>query len=87
VATDRGWRRTGDRLVRDIAMRDFDSALALVEYVASAAVDYGRRPDMCISQFNRVRLTVANSHHAGITQAELRLAARISSALEGATLV
>jgi len=28
---------------------------------------------MCITEFNHVRLSVANPHHAGLTQAEIRL--------------
>jgi 4a-hydroxytetrahydrobiopterin dehydratase len=71
------WRRQGEVLVRELAFRDFDEALRFVERVAQAAVDYQRRPDMCISEFNRVRLTIANPHRAGITLAELRLAAKV----------
>jgi len=46
------------------------------------AVDYLRRPDMCISEFNRVRLRVVNSHHAGLTEAELRLVAKTSAVID-----
>jgi pterin-4a-carbinolamine dehydratase len=76
-----GWRATGDALVREIAMRDFDEALALVGCIATAAQDHFRRPDMCISEFNRVRITVANPHRAGITRAETRLAAKVDAAI------
>jgi pterin-4a-carbinolamine dehydratase len=62
-------------------MRDFDAAFRLVERVAAAAVDHFRRPDMCISEFNRVRITVANPHHAGITVAEHRLAAKVDAVI------
>jgi 4a-hydroxytetrahydrobiopterin dehydratase len=78
-----GWRRVGTTLIRDLSMRDFDEALRLVERVGRLAVDYLRRPDMCISEFNRVRLTIVNSHHAGLTEAELRLAARTSAVIDG----
>jgi hypothetical protein len=47
-------------------MRDFDEALRLVERVCQIAVDYLRPPDICISEFNRVRLTIVNSNHAGL---------------------
>ena len=57
-------------------MKDFEDALAFVERVGATAVDYRRRPDMCISENNRVRLTIANLHHAGFTLAEIRLARR-----------
>jgi pterin-4a-carbinolamine dehydratase len=79
AATD--WRRSGDALVRDVHLRDFESALRFVEDLAAAAVDYGRRPDMCITEFNRVRLMVANPHHAGFTQAELRLIEKVDAYL------
>jgi len=78
---DHGWRPIGDALVREIAMRDFDEAFALVASIAAGAQDHFRRPDMCISQFNRVRITVANPHRAGITRAETRLAAKVDAVI------
>ena len=83
LAAERGWRREGDVLVRELKVRDFDEALGFVERVAQLANDYGRRPDMCISEFNRVRLGVANLHHAGFTLAEMRLAAKVNQVIEG----
>jgi len=76
-----GWRRDGARLVRDFGFRDFDAALEFVERVAEGAVDYGRRPDMCLYDFNRVRLTVANQHGGGPTAAELRLVAKVDDVI------
>ena len=81
LAAHPGWRRVGKTLIRDLSMRDFDEALRLVERVGQLAVDYLRRPDMCISE-NRVRLTIVNSHHAGLTEAELRLAAKTSAVID-----
>jgi pterin-4a-carbinolamine dehydratase len=75
------WREHHGSFVRDIQCRDFDHALALVECVARGAVDYFRRPDMCISEFNRVRLSITNLHHAGITEAERRLAEKVDAVL------
>ena len=77
--TENGWKQKGEALVRDILMRDFDEALGLVERIATAAEDHFRRPDMCISEFNRVRITIVNPHHAGITEAETRLAAKVDA--------
>jgi hypothetical protein len=36
---------------------------------------------MCVSEQSTVRLTIANPHHAGITLAEVRLAARTDAAI------
>jgi 4a-hydroxytetrahydrobiopterin dehydratase len=79
----RGWRLAGESLVRELSFRDFDEAVAFVERVAAAAEDHLRRPDMCILDFNRVRLTITNPNHAGITQAELRLASKVDAIVDG----
>jgi pterin-4a-carbinolamine dehydratase len=80
-----GWRRAGLALVRDLSFRDFDQALAFVERVAHEAVDHLRRPDICIYGFNRVRLTVANRHHAEPTEAEFRLVRKVDAILTSLT--
>jgi pterin-4a-carbinolamine dehydratase len=78
--TERGWRRTPTALVRELSFRDNDEALRFVDHVAALAVDYHRRPDIRVSG-NRVRLVVANLHHAGVTLAELRLAGKVDAVL------
>jgi pterin-4a-carbinolamine dehydratase len=82
LASRHGWRRVGDALERELLFRDFEEALRFVERVGQAAVDYKRRPDMCISEFNHVRLTVSNLHHAGFTLAEMRLAAKVDAIVD-----
>jgi 4a-hydroxytetrahydrobiopterin dehydratase len=82
LSAQRGWRREGAALVRQLKLRDFDEALRFLEELAQMANDYGRRPDMCISEFNHVRLSVWNLHHAGFTTAEMRLAARVNAVIE-----
>jgi 4a-hydroxytetrahydrobiopterin dehydratase len=77
-----GWRQVGETLVRELAFRDFDQALAFLEHVAAGAADHFRRPDMCILEFNHVRLTITNPHRAGITEAERRLAAKVDAVIE-----
>ncbi len=79
----RAWRRSGQSLVRELTFRDFDQAITFVEQLAVVAEDHLRRPNMCILDFNRVRLTITNPRHAGITQAELRLAARVDAFIDG----
>ena len=76
------WRRHGNALVQELRFRDFAEAMRFMECVAEAAIDYERRPDMCVSEYNRVRLTVANLHHAPPTQAELRLAAKVDAIVD-----
>lgn len=75
------WRIDGKALVREWRFRDFETALAFIERVAGEAVDYLRRPDMCIDEFNHVRVSIANLHNADLTQAEHRLAAKVDAVI------
>ena len=77
-----GWQLRDGSLERDVQCRDFAQALGLVQQVAQSAVDHERRPDMCISEYNRVRLSITNLHHAGITDAERRLAEKVDAVIE-----
>jgi pterin-4a-carbinolamine dehydratase len=80
-AKRRGWRKQDMALVRTLRFRDFEHAKRFVDRLSEAAVDHGRRPDMCISS-NRVRLTIANRNHAGLTEAETRLAEKVDAVIE-----
>jgi pterin-4a-carbinolamine dehydratase len=84
VAAQRGWQRKGQTLVRELRFRDFDEGMEFLEAVARGAVDHLRRPDMSISS-NRVRLSIANPHNAGLTLAELRLAAKVNAVVDDFT--
>lgn len=77
-----GWRRQGESLVREFDFRDFDDALAFLERIAATVEDHLRRPDMCILGYNRVRLIIANPHHAGLTAAEIRLAEKVNALVD-----
>jgi 4a-hydroxytetrahydrobiopterin dehydratase len=76
-----GWRVRGDMLVRLLQFRDFDDAMRFADKVAAYAVDYGRRPDIRVS-VNRLRVGVRNPNRAGITEAEIRLAAKADRVLQ-----
>jgi pterin-4a-carbinolamine dehydratase len=77
LAERRHWRRVGDTLVRERALKDFAEALAFVERVGQAVDDWGRHPDVAITGGNRTRITVTNTHGAGFTDAELRMVAKV----------
>jgi pterin-4a-carbinolamine dehydratase len=75
-----GWRRERDALVRDLSFRDYEEAKAFADYVAEHVEDYNRHPDLAIT-LNRVRIVIANLHHAGVTRAEERLARKVDAVL------
>ena len=66
----------------DRMAKDPRTALGFMERVSEEAVDHKRRPDMCIDDYNHVRVTIANPHHADLTRAEERLAAKVDAVIE-----
>jgi pterin-4a-carbinolamine dehydratase len=76
------WRLQDRALVREWRFRDFEAAHRFIEQVANEAVDHERRPDMCLDEYNHVRITIANSHHDDPTAAEERLAAKVDAVIE-----
>jgi 4a-hydroxytetrahydrobiopterin dehydratase len=76
------WRLDGRSLVREWRFRDFETALRFVEQVSKEAIDYERRPDMCIDDYNHVRVTIRNLNNADLTPAEARLAAKVDGVIE-----
>lgn len=82
LADHPAWRCKDQGLVRELRYSDFDEAFGLVERIAAEVEDFGRRPDICLHDGNRVRITIANPHRAGITLAELRLLAKVDVTVE-----
>lgn len=83
-ALPQGWEQHPLELVREFRFRDFDDAWTFVGSIAERAVDFGRRPDVHLQSHptTRLRLVVHNVNHAGLTEAEYRLAAKVEAATE-----
>ena len=64
--------------MRELEFRDSDEAVSFANDVARSAIDYQRRPDLTVC-LNRVRISVANTHHLPPTAAELRLAGKVDA--------
>lgn len=75
-----GWHQEPNALVRELTFRDYVEAKEFADYIAEHVEDYNRHPDLAIT-LNRVRVVIANLHHAGVTRAEERLAAKVDAVL------
>jgi pterin-4a-carbinolamine dehydratase len=76
------WKIEGQQLVRELRFKDFERAFACVSRLARDARDVHRHPDICLEGGNRVRVLIANPHHAGFTVAELRLVEKVDAVLQ-----
>lgn len=70
------WRREGNEIVRDLKLRDFDEAIALVNKVAAEAERHNHHPDILVHGWNKVRLSLTNHAAGGLTATDFEMAAR-----------
>lgn len=71
-----GWRRDGDRIVRELSFDDFDATMEFVNGVADVAREADHHPDMTVGYD---RCTVAYSTHSvgGLSVNDFVSAARV----------
>ncbi|HLH67281.1 MAG TPA: 4a-hydroxytetrahydrobiopterin dehydratase [Solirubrobacteraceae bacterium] len=76
------WVRRPYGLVRQLRFRDFPCALRFASLIGGVD-DFGRHPDICVSgeTGGTLRLTLSSPRHSGITEQELRLAARLDAVI------
>ena len=76
LAQLKGWKRTGDSIVKDFELKDFDVALRLVNKVAEIASREDHHPDIDI-RWNKVRLELSSHSASGLTAKDFQVAAQI----------
>ena len=72
-----GWARQDDAIRRTVDTAGFGAALALVNAVAEAAEAADHHPDICITGYRRVTLTLTTHATRAITRRDVELAAEI----------
>ena len=82
-----GWQREGDAIVATVEAPDFPAAIRIVDAVADEAEQMNHHPDIDI-RWRSVSFACATHSEGGVTQLDVELAHRISSAAraEGATV-
>jgi 4a-hydroxytetrahydrobiopterin dehydratase len=75
------WRREGETIVRELQLRDFQEAIALVNRVAEAAERANHHPDILVHGWNKLRLQLSTHSQGGVTEADLALAAELDRLL------
>ncbi|HEX6307608.1 MAG TPA: 4a-hydroxytetrahydrobiopterin dehydratase [Longimicrobiales bacterium] len=76
LASLRGWSRDGDAIVRRFEFADFARAFGFMASVAAAAERMNHHPDWSNS-YNRVEIRLTSHDAGGISERDLKLAARI----------
>ena len=77
-----GWNRTGNAIERVCQFADFVQAMKFVNQVADAAEAANHHPDILIN-YNKVTLTLVSHDSGGVTQRDIRMAAKINEIAGG----
>jgi len=77
-----GWQKSGDAIQRLFQFPDFVRAMEFVNRIAEAAEGLNHHPDIYIS-YNKVTLSLVSHDAGGITQRDLRMAAKINEVAGG----
>ena len=78
LADLKGWKRSGDAIVKTFELDDFVGSVAFVDKLVEPAEDMGHHPDLSIS-WNKVEVSITNHAAGGLTAADFELARRIDS--------
>jgi 4a-hydroxytetrahydrobiopterin dehydratase len=76
-----GWSLENGRLTRDVRLRDFRHALALVNEIGELAESENHHPDLTIHRWNRVRIELYTHSVEGLSMNDFILAAKITQVL------
>jgi 4a-hydroxytetrahydrobiopterin dehydratase len=72
-----GWKRNGNAIDRAFQFENFIKAMEFVNQIAEAAEAINHHPDILIS-YNKVTLSLVSHDSGGVTQRDIKMAARIN---------
>ncbi len=72
-----GWQQNGKQIERLFEFPDFAAAMKFVNKVADAAEAAQHHPDITIN-YNKVKLALISHDSGGVTQRDVKMAARIN---------
>lgn len=72
-----GWRKNGNAIERVFQFDNFVQAMEFANRIAEAAEAVNHHPDILIS-YNKVTLTLVSHDSGGVTQRDIKMAARIN---------
>lgn len=77
-----GWKKNGNAIERRFEFSSFVQAMEFVNQIAEAAEAVNHHPDILIN-YNQVTLTLVSHDSGGVTQRDVKMAARINQLAPG----
>ncbi|HUJ10636.1 MAG TPA: 4a-hydroxytetrahydrobiopterin dehydratase [Verrucomicrobiae bacterium] len=77
LAKLKGWRHTGNAIMREFVLNSFTGATRFVSQIAPIANAMDHHPDVEIYRYKRVKIKLTTHSAGGITENDFSLAAKI----------
>jgi 4a-hydroxytetrahydrobiopterin dehydratase len=77
-----GWEYTNNQISKTYTLKDFETAMKLVNQVAMLAENLNHHPDMDI-RYNKVTFHIFTHSESGVTEKDFNLAKKIESTAAG----
>ena len=71
------WKLNNQSIEKEFDLKDFKSALTLVDKVGMAAENMDHHPDIFIHSWNKVKFTISTHKEGGLTEKDFILAEKI----------
>ncbi len=75
------WYEEDGMISREVTVKDFAQAIALVNRVADVAEAHNHHPDIYVHGWNTVRLSLTNHAAGGLTAVDFEMAGRFDELL------
>lgn len=75
----REWTRVGNAITREFEVQDFVTAVAFVNDIAVVAEERNHHPDLLISDYKKVTVTLTTHSEGGLTINDFALAGAIDT--------
>jgi len=72
-----GWEFHSNSITKKFELKDFKSALALVNKIGDEAESLDHHPDILIHSWNKVKITISTHSAGGVTLKDFKLAKNI----------
>jgi 4a-hydroxytetrahydrobiopterin dehydratase len=77
------WQIVDEKLTRDLQVKNFRAALALVNSIGEVAEEQNHHPDLCIHGWNKVEIELYTHTAHGLSENDFIMAAKFDRLLQG----
>jgi 4a-hydroxytetrahydrobiopterin dehydratase len=72
-----GWKFVNNQIEKDFKLKDFKSALYVINKIGDEAEKLNHHPDILLHSYNKLKVTISTHSEGGVTDKDFYLAQKI----------